>query len=430
MDSTCDRHPDRSSVVDEKGNPFVSFSRLVDQQISSFFRTFLDFPSSSVRSKSNSDSSSLDFIEQQRRWKEARQEGEALERAFNELFAPFQEKQMMEEEYPSRQHHKRDVEEQDSPMHRMAGQLRIQSQQDLQRRLQEEEKDLYAEYAEEEKYLACIRDRLFQGIPQLDDQEDEAMRNNLVPKLIWPIHCLGLPKSSSYNYLQESPYSPLQIVNQDLFRTHHANWKKAFEDLLLVSHGKELSAPHEEPEGSRNWQNSLLERGLIGWNPLGMTMVQEDEEGPATRQPESDASESAGTELDLYERLLGAGGQSTRSTAGTSTLPSDSSNGSRTASSKPNVISTLTTTQRQTLPDGSVHTKVVLKKRFSDGREESTETEHSTHSTQQPRLTQTSPQQVEKSGSPSRSVLGHDGKIKQALGQRIEERRKNGWFWS
>jgi hypothetical protein len=38
------------------------------------------------------------------------------------------------------------------------------------------------------------------------------------------------------------------------------------------------------------------------------------------------------------------------------------------------ILSTLTTTERQVGPDGTVTTKTVLKKRFADGREESSET--------------------------------------------------------
>jgi hypothetical protein len=43
---------------------------------------------------------------------------------------------------------------------------------------------------------------------------------------------------------------------------------------------------------------------------------------------------------------------------------------------KPNVLSTLTTTETIRLPDGTVTTKVVLKQRFADGREETSERSH------------------------------------------------------
>ncbi|EME81734.1 uncharacterized protein MYCFIDRAFT_182926 [Pseudocercospora fijiensis CIRAD86] len=46
---------------------------------------------------------------------------------------------------------------------------------------------------------------------------------------------------------------------------------------------------------------------------------------------------------------------------------------------KPDVLSALTTTHTTRLPDGTVTTKVVLKQRFADGREETTESLHTTN---------------------------------------------------
>lgn len=46
---------------------------------------------------------------------------------------------------------------------------------------------------------------------------------------------------------------------------------------------------------------------------------------------------------------------------------------------KPDILSALTTTQTTRLPDGTVTTKVVLKKRFGDGREEVSESVHTYH---------------------------------------------------
>ena len=48
-------------------------------------------------------------------------------------------------------------------------------------------------------------------------------------------------------------------------------------------------------------------------------------------------------------------------------------------STRPDVLAQLTTTQTTRLPDGSVTTKVVLKQRFADGREEERETVHTSH---------------------------------------------------
>ncbi|KAL8720821.1 MAG: hypothetical protein Q9225_002375 [Loekoesia sp. 1 TL-2023] len=439
MDSTGDRRSDRSSVADEKGNPFVSFSRLVDQQISNFFRTFSDPTSPFARSKPISDSSSsADIAEQQRRWKQAREESEELEKSFNELFAPRSEEKTVEEECPFVSQREKKAEEARMPVRRIQEVLDYWRQQDLYTQMQEEQNESYEEHAEAERVMDCIRDRFCQLFLRHEDEGDEDMRRigdasaflrRLVAGSVVPGFNSDLPTSSLAGYLEESPYSPLHLEHQDPFHEHRAKWRKAFEDLLLVSHGKELSEKQDKPTSSWSWKNSLAERGLVGWNPLGMKMVPADHpEESVTRQPENDASEDAATELDLYGRFLG--GQSTRSTTSTSTQTFDNSNGNQAAPDKPSVIATLTTTQRRMLPDGSVHTQVVLKKRFSDGREESTETEHTTYGTQWPDMGKQIPQQSKDATSTSTPSLGHDGRIKQALGQRIEEKKKNGWFWS
>ena len=81
---------------------------------------------------------------------------------------------------------------------------------------------------------------------------------------------------------------------------------------------------------------------------------------------------------------------------------------------KPSILSTLTTTEQRTLPDGTVTTKVVLKKRFSDGGEEVTERVH-TQNTPLPEktLTAETPQRQD--------TVSQTGK---------NEDKKGGWFWS
>jgi len=74
-----------------------------------------------------------------------------------------------------------------------------------------------------------------------------------------------------------------------------------------------------------------------------------------------------------------------------------------TDSSRPQVLSTLTTTQTTRLPDGSVKTTVVLKRRFADGGEETQES------------TQTSFEEPAGAGNP--------------VGQELPKERKS-WFWS
>jgi hypothetical protein len=112
--------------------------------------------------------------------------------------------------------------------------------------------------------------------------------------------------------------------------------------------------------------------------------------------------EPAETELDVYEQMYEKNNSSKYPAALATTNET-----------KPSILSTLTTTERTVAPDGSVTTKVVLKKRFADGREESTETVHTQRghesdpwaSSQMP---QTKPRE--------------DGQDK--------EKKWGGWFWS
>ena len=77
----------------------------------------------------------------------------------------------------------------------------------------------------------------------------------------------------------------------------------------------------------------------------------------------------------------------------------------------PSILSTLTTTQKTSLPDGTIHTKVVLKKRFADGREESTETQH-TENARLERLAESIPPKVHN------EIEGKDARTRRA------------WFWN
>jgi hypothetical protein len=61
--------------------------------------------------------------------------------------------------------------------------------------------------------------------------------------------------------------------------------------------------------------------------------------------------------------------------ASTPTIPPSTALSSNEETQKPSVISVMTTTETRTMPDGSVYTKRVLKKRFSDGTEENREEE-------------------------------------------------------
>ena len=154
----------------------------------------------------------------------------------------------------------------------------------------------------------------------------------------------------------------------------------------------------------------------------------DDNDGSNGEQEEDLDEQEQLTELDLYERLTGLqgglfGADFTKRMAAEAfkqerelhVVPTTHAQDGD--DKKPSVISTLTTTERRTLPDGSVHTKMMLKKRFADGREESTETTHTT------KENQTTPQQ---------KSIKDDGSTKTEPAPKIEkyEQKKKGWFWS
>jgi hypothetical protein len=112
--------------------------------------------------------------------------------------------------------------------------------------------------------------------------------------------------------------------------------------------------------------------------------------------------EPAETELDVYEQMYEKNYSSKNPVAPATTNEA-----------KPSILSTLTTTERTVAPDGSVTTKVVLKKRFNDGREESTETIHTQRGHERdPWASSQVPQ----------SKPTEDGQDK--------EKKWGGWFWS
>lgn len=135
------------------------------------------------------------------------------------------------------------------------------------------------------------------------------------------------------------------------------------------------------------------------------------------REVEKKIKREPQTELDAYEQFLGkANGKEEVMSRQRASQPATSQPRQQerqiTAQdvSKSKIISTLSTTEKTTLPDGTVTTKVVLKKRFADGSEQVTETVSTTH-----------PHGAEESWK------GHDGKTSEHGEAKAEQ--KKGWFW-
>ncbi|KAL8672729.1 MAG: hypothetical protein Q9168_002819 [Polycauliona sp. 1 TL-2023] len=411
-----------SSVADERGNPFVTFSRLVDQQMSSLFRNMFNFPAT-PRENPDRPYYSPASAGEQRRWQE---EAKDFEKSLNEFFEQHNEDRQDEEEA------RRRAEE------RMADLLVRQSLQDdphYRQHSTDKGRD------EAWRTLNCVRDA-YHHADSNDDSEAVPQRCPYEPQLRYPYghERVGVSEEPSaahgwskmpfwsrapvpwlFDNTAESPRSPPQRQDQQASYEHGPEWRRAFGDLLAAQHG--VDAPYE-----RHREETSKESRLPAL-PFYLANQQDLLSGNATNGPENDAEEDAPTELDLYKHFLRAG--SPHSTSVTSAQPSSISAGAHDPPGQLNVISVMTTTQRTTSPDGSIYTQVVLKKRFSDGTEESTETEHTTAGTKgrNESTIQTSRPRHEYAAKPT-PALGYDGKVKQTIEQRLEEKKKTGWFWS
>lgn len=175
------------------------------------------------------------------------------------------------------------------------------------------------------------------------------------------------------------------------------SWRDAFEDLMRVEVGAPLIPKHQLGESNRISYTQWLQRF---WNPnFGRASMDEGspmntgeypkkvplqmegssdelsyeyshdhedqhDEAPSSESNGEPANNSPSTELDAYEQLLGS---------------SSPNNNERTSSnsgsiSNPSVLSTLTTTERRYAQDGTMTETTRVTKRFSDGREETSET--------------------------------------------------------
>lgn len=83
------------------------------------------------------------------------------------------------------------------------------------------------------------------------------------------------------------------------------------------------------------------------------------------------------------------------------------------------VVSTVTTTERRTLPDGTVRTKIVVNKRFADGREDRVETEEISSRDQPQR------KMIELSNNGD----GIEGISETEANISSDKNKRKGWFW-
>ncbi|MCJ1322258.1 hypothetical protein MMC15_007606 [Xylographa vitiligo] len=238
-----------------------------------------------------------------------------------------------------------------------------------------------------------------------------------------------------FNYMLFSSYSPLKLERQEHFREHGDRWRNAFKDLLSMDNESGISTQSNlSSEGTESSplvsQGSGFERHLAGLLRANVEHNQyfgRTADELASRDPQNDASQESMTELDYYERLLEqqrADREKQSSALISSPKPTltpgvGPSNGTE-DSSKLGVVSTLTTTERVSLPDGTVHTKVMLKQRFADGREESSETMHTTQGGLKAERQPSSLPDVARESKESSIQQPDTGR---------QKTEKKGWFW-
>ena len=253
----------------------------------------------------------------------------------------------------------------------------------------------------------------------------------------------GQLPSVSVAYLIHSPYSPIRLEQQPRLCDHGTKWREAFVDLLAVQSGRELPSKclQSTPESNVDWLRGMIElamyKGDEHTEELSSTAgntLRPIEQAPEPllrltnpRRSADDAVEDENadndelTELDICNRLFGSQEPSSSDTAKAasrsfarlqrSSYPFDPNNRNS------GILSTLTTTERTIHQDGSVSTKVVLKKRFSDGREESTETMH--HQNAVPQMQEA-----------ALKSFKDEGFSKTSQDKEIKESKSRGWFWS
>jgi hypothetical protein len=290
--------------------------------------------------------------------------------------------------------------------------------------------------------------------PKADNQQHERLPtifDELGNMIMDEVTKLMLPRSFAY---QKDEYSPRALEDNEELRKAGIPWRDAYEDLVRSERGVAL-IPSNELGQSRDISHDQWTRRF--WDPefahpemngkLGrraMAQAQESDRRPVTptypravswegeERSEEPSYEYAhdhedqhdeppspkarqgewtegtpATEMEAYERLIGP-----------ATTTPESMNASRTS-----ILSTLTTTERTVSPDGTTTTKVVLKKRFADGREESSETVHTQRGQEAG-----SRQDPWKSMQDARFV--NPPKQFTSSQELAKDTEKKGWFWS
>ena len=380
---------DKSSVQhinNEATNPFISFRRFADEQMSYLLHSLIGLPSAS-----NNDSTSLS--------KRSASDQHLCVQAANNLERHFTREPEEIEEILSIW--KRIYDNNGSARGEEENSVRQCPYRPFDPEMLQDDQKMISDVV-----LPAF------GFPYPSHVRLESPTDGCAAGNLWPIA-----------YIASSSYSPLRLERTSPLSEQGNKWRNAFEDLIALRDGKPmLDDDSRRSNGSGAvWMASMLERGMFGggWKPNRQS-PHETEDLNTARMLENDFKEDKVTELDMYERFLGSQYPSMQKSSSASESNPKAPISTLENAGPPSLISTLTTTERNSLPDGSIHTKVMLKKRFSDGREESTETVHTTYDPQQPLL------------KPSASIGSDSREIAENSLAAVEpkEPTKKGWFWS
>ena len=437
---------DPQSQRNEELNPFVAFRRFADEQIASLWHNVLGLPipsqsSAALRSRCYNDDSEKESAEIQARGEHDPQWAKEANRRLEDTLVKVWNKRAESpldfiDESSGDFHQSTETGITNGPSE--LEQLRdfIGSARRMFTRLQESQASSGVEDTRStlngfgDGDLKCPYRPADQTSPEGSPvsgyfSESPANDTDSSPTCIGPFALQNLMRRHPFAYLLWSSYSPLHLEQEPTLRGSHVEWRRAFEDLTGTQIGGEWSDLDDferDPFGNRLNATKPLQLHDSFPGPLVPSLW----DIIAAAVANNEAGSEQCSELDLYENFLGF-----QYPQATSSRPSFSSMNNANfappstavASASvdpPTVTSTLTTTERSTLADGSIHTKVVLKKRFADGREESTETVHTTYGSQ-----------AEGHDSAKPSVAGEAQDLPSQKSESIaEQARKKGWFWS
>ena len=383
---------------DDPRNPFEAFRRFADEQMSALLMSLTGRPPNAPKVSPSESSESNDDLPWILRGtsEEARRRYRQAQREMNEYLSE-QEAEAAE---------------------------RLGSRNDEQPRCPYRPADQETPQSDQMPFNKFVRKRMDEPDSDSSSAEDDLGHWD---SPTWPVR-----------YLITSDYSPLYLETELRSQGPGQKWRHAFEDLIAIQSGMDMENRDStrSKQCSGNWFDSMLHRELFGAprheaehdNPHSETPTSVDEAGyspegihcqarhtlhaqspnkqdrkhkdEADENDEYDEDDNATDEdledsaealAEIDQHIFGLHGPfffntdfiqrlASQAFREASQLEDKSASRMQMQSTddkgKPSLISTLTTTERTTLPDGSVHTKMVLKKRFADGREENTETVH------------------------------------------------------